>query len=135
MKKQIVIREPDGEQRGPYTADEAVRLMEQGALHPVVPAWNEEREEWAPLAEVISAKSPAVPDAAVSWWTKAGWVCLSIGLLTFRLHGTGFLFFAAAFAFSTVAMCMTQRHQVNHGIALSMAAFVATEFALQVLAK
>ena len=40
--------------------------------------------------------------------TKAGWVCLILGFLTFWIFGFGFVFFSVAIVCAVVAMCTNQ---------------------------
>jgi hypothetical protein len=131
-----MIYEPDGEQRGPYSVEEIQNRLARGILRSTDLAWNSDQEEWVPLSEIIFSKSPGASSslrqnvAVSSRVVRAGWICLALGLLTFRMFGLGFLFFIASFFLSIAAMCS---QQVNRGIALNISNYVASELALHIL--
>jgi len=137
MNRRIVIRESDGEQRGPYSVEEVMDLLELGMVHATDPAWNEEQQKWIPLSEAVNSNPQRshsqVHDAGVSRGLKVGWLCLVLGLLAFRVSPAGFVFFIASFILSTIAMRSKRLNYVNDGIVLSTATFVATEISIHIL--
>src|SRR5438876_2714139 len=66
------------------------------------------------ITKPVPARSSAV---------KAGWICLTLGFLTFCIFGLGFVFFVATFILAIVAMCT---NRLGQGIALLVSSVSST---------
>jgi len=64
----------------------------------------------------------AVATAPTSSATKAGWVCVVLGFLTFWIFGLGFVFFSVAVVCAVVAM---RTNQVQRGLILLVSSLVS----------
>jgi hypothetical protein len=54
---------------------------------------------------------------------KAGWICVTLGFLTFWIFGFGFLFFSVATVCAIVAMCT---NEVQRGLVLLVSSVVSS---------